>query len=249
MAAGQIDLTKMERVNAGILRGAEAGSVVVAAELGGAVARLIAERSKQDTGRYVRAWQEAHNQLPGISPIPLTPLRPSRYYVQQESRLRQQLSKWEPILRMWEARVSSMEKHPNHQRWLSYRKTVRTRDKVRALVERAREEEANIRAAASGAAIVIGGKKTKSPLAKSSLTRVITRFYGGRARIVKLGGAHLAEVANLEPHARIVAQRTGLVRASIAAVRRLETERVTRKYLARIRSTAGVGGVVIRGGG
>jgi hypothetical protein len=73
----------------------------------GEILRWLNILSPRDTHRYVRGWQQAHQQLAAQAPVagpapPLSAITPSRYYTRNAARIRKQAVYWETVLRKWE---------------------------------------------------------------------------------------------------------------------------------------------------
>ena len=183
----------------------------------GEILRWLNVLSPRDTHRYVRGWQQAHQQLAAQAPAagaapPLSAITPSRYYTRNAARIRKQAVYWETIEVRWAGIVERYRARPGHETWKSYRSAVETLRKVEAINTRAQQQLAAVESEAGRFGVVIGGRATRRPLALGQVTRAIVAVHGGTARFLGGGSRHFVEVKNLEAHARIVGARTGVVR-------------------------------------
>lgn len=211
-----------------------AGRAAVSDMASQALQRMIA-KSPKDTGRYKRGWEVAHNALPGVAPVPVTPVRQSTQTQQMRVRLQKQVQNWEEIERRWASRIKGYEARPGHEKWASYRDALRKQTKVKQIAERARQELKSFES--SPGAVLIGGRRGKSPYRLGALATVRTSSLGGRATLLNTSRGWIADIRNLEPHARLVEYGSGVapgrfvVKQGLAMVRSLGARRVPQKYL------------------
>jgi hypothetical protein len=201
----------------------------------------------RDTGRYVRAQQEAYNQIVSTVPeasalvggmIRVTTIGPSSFVKNVFPRLKTKLAKFMEIERTLLAELRSEEAalRPNKGRigWVK-----RRLDKVGDVTDRiiSQLEAIDKSGEAYKYAIVIGARKTKGLFTLSRIDTVHLPVYGGSARFV---GDAVLEVRNREPHARIVARRTGIERDAMAALRGSGVQKAGRAYLMKLQAASGV---------
>lgn len=229
-------------------------------------AMLATERAK-DTGRYRRAWQLAANRClelePSASaaagpPAAVGALSESKFAKWHFVRINRNQEYFIKAKRRVSAdleyelnRVGMIETYERKGR----NGTVRTGTRVAKLnkpkvdrlrkalwkidlaLERLDAQERKLGSVVWKYAIVLGGKKTKDPFALSRAERVFTELYGGTARLHS--GFTLLTLRNDEPHARIVAKRTGIERDAMAGLR-AQVKTVGEAYVARLRKETGV---------
>lgn len=210
MTLVRADLSELNRRINLMRTGATGSGRAAAHELGylgaGQAVKFTLQAQVNDTGRYLRAWQDVYNQfarLAGHPSIPLQPLRPSRYTGQNLDRLRSQVVKWREIQRRWALRRGSVERHPRHTLWPSYQRLLKLQAKVDRILARA-ETTLEVYQSNDGTAVVIGGRRTKMQVSYSRLASIRTKLYGGSATIAFIAGKWWARGANMEPHARLV---------------------------------------------
>ena len=200
----------------------------------------------RDTQRYLRAWQLAGNDVHDLDPVSgrlvggrmsVAPVRKSKHF----ENIFPTLSNKARALKQYIAKVDRERMHeqamprPNRQR-------VRVAERTIAKAEKALEriEETLDAIDASGGAykfgIRIGGKKTKSITALSSIDRAVIEVFGGRGRLV---GERVVELVNLEPHARIVSRRTGIERETAAWMRSSGLRRCGAAFAAKMTAATG----------
>jgi hypothetical protein len=167
-----------------------------------------------DTGRFVRSWQQAANDL-GAS-LPLQPLRPSRMADKFRPILQRQADFAAARRRFW---VTVLTKSKNKAARLLEdsgksvfsREAERRMRRARAALERWGNYEdaalAQLEAIDSNpgeALILIGGKKTKSASAKGRLSTIRAKVYGGAGEVFRANGRWFARARSMEPHAQFV---------------------------------------------
>lgn len=238
MTLTRADLSQLNRRINLMRRGSPSAARDAAAELGhlasGQAVKHTLAAGVFDTGRYLRGWQEVHNQfaaMAGRPTLPIAPLRPSRYTGQNLDRLTSQVSHWTEIERRWALRRGAVEKHPRHALWPSYKQLVRSHEKVKKILGRARAT-LEVYRSGDGTALVIGGRRTKNAVSYSRLATLRTKVFGGRATVFNAAGTWWARGANLEPHARLVEygiakvardQETGELTSTRVRARRIVT--------------------------
>lgn len=215
------------------------------------VAMRIAAREALDTGRYLRAWQEAYNDLGSGPPTPLVSLTPGRHSAGFRAALLKQLKAADARIAQLDKEIEELE---NSQLW------PKARERQYNIVWRlrARREKAykqRDRAAAylhlllsapkNAPIVMIGGRATKNPLALTSLARPYARVYGGYSVVHRLGNRWIVRSFNREPHARIVesgGMRTAASQATgVDAVLKIPPHRIVARSLAGLRAGGGAG--------
>lgn len=207
----------------------------------------LANQRARDTGRYVRAYQEAYNRTLLLAPevsgfvggsMRMTAVTPSKHIRKVFPRLNALLKKFTGLERALLAEVRAEESRikPNKGRLAWLKKRL---DKVGNVTDRVIEQLDAIDRAGEGYryGIVIGARRTKGLLTVSRVDTVHLRIYGGSARFV---GDGVLEVRNMEPHARIVARREGIERQALASLRGTGVQRAGRAYLAALQRASGV---------
>jgi hypothetical protein len=235
-----LDDSEMKRRIAAISsRAATARNASLAAGMGHAVEHLIVEWPK-DTHASVVSWQNAAN-MAGLGPFPVDEIRPSREAEQIEARLRKQLDYWqvntEALEGLAQKRLEEYAANPPRgkrgrrrkmnlpERWPSYRKTVKQRDRaLRELAKFLNNE---------GRVVAIYGKSNKrhNDYLASTLTTVRTNLGLGEGRRFEINGTLFIELANKSPHARIIDRRNRAVARARARLRARGIEIVRTSYL------------------
>lgn len=182
----------------------------------------IIDHAARDTHRFVRAYQEAGNDL-GVGPFVVDAIQPGRYEHNVRV-LQNQLDYWQfrvdQMERAGRTQYKGVKKSGPNQTYLRYKK----------FRDRAAQSLAKLLEAGEGSgAIVIGGRKTAKGL--SRLASVRTTVYGGRGVWIETDGQTLARIHNKEPHASIVNRNTYVVTNAMRAVRRYGGKRVSETYV------------------
>lgn len=240
----RIDSSGMrDKIEAMLAKSSRAGRVAVAV-LGAQATRemaLKAEALAKDTGRYKRGWAMAHNDAASrsegeVSPMGLPLVTPSKRASEIRKRFAVQYEKWvgvETKYRRWKAEY---ERRPGHEKWPSYRRLLKTLDKVGDIVDRLIQDAESLDRTPDddlASAIVIGGKQTVRP-GLSNLLRVHTKLYGGSAVLFERGGQPFINGKNLEPHARIVEKRLKIMADGLLFVKQRGGKRASDAYLKRV---------------
>lgn len=238
-------MAKLRRLESNrALAGQRGVSVLATAATGDMVVQ--AAISARDTQRYMRGWTISHNDAAGmtlgeVGPKVLPAVLPGKYAEKIRPRLVGQYQKWkaieENLLRLKAA--DERRGKGKEQDWPSYRRLMKTLDKIGDIVDRTIEQiEAYDKAVVegtTGTAVVIGGRRTKRP-GISNVSRISFKLYGGSARVFTQAGRTFVEIKNMEPHARIIERRLGIGRSSIAKVRTIGLFRASNAYLKSLKS-------------
>lgn len=182
----------------------------------------IVNNAPKDTNRFVRAYQQAGNDL-GLGPYVVAPVLPGRFQANVR-RLQNQVFKWDYIVSRYEREGRTMYK--------GVKKNGPDKGyvKAKALRDRAVEELNKLLEAGEGSgAIVMGGSKKAKGVKR--LATVRTQVYGGEGRWLVGPNTTAARIHNKEPHASIVDRNTRVVSNGMRAVRRFGGQRVSEKYL------------------
>ncbi len=206
-------------------RGRSRGGFV--AEAAAATLRVIMRLSAAhalDTGRYLRAWQEAYNDLPGVQPVPLVNLTPGRRSAGIRKglagqarfwlRARREIEQKYPGIKTTadtvvglEASGSLLDKKVAARTRRTYGRVLGRYIKIRELANRAAEQLRLLQEADPDAPVIrIGGRRAASldQPRLTSLERAYTKVYGGFSRVFEAGSRTFVRCVNREPHARIV---------------------------------------------
>lgn len=229
---GDVGLRKLRAMRANTRPAGERAVAEVAAR---ALRVMIAKaKAHSDTNRYVRGWELAHNQLPGVAPVGVSAVKPSRLTDQLQKRLEKQADYWREQQRRWDRNIANYETRQGHERWASYRQALRTQAKVREIAARAQQELDTFKN--SPGAILVGGRAGKSRYRLGALATTRAIPLGGYSRLYDSPTGWVADIRNREPHARIVeyggktAPARLVVRTGLAAVRTIGARRVSAKY-------------------
>lgn len=230
----------------------------------------IAAREALDTGRYLRAWQEAHNDLGSGPPMPLVTLTAGRYSARFRAVLSRQLAAADARIAEMDAAIGAMENatllpspgDKRYNRWAAglwnsksekaynrFLKLKSRRDKAYKQRDTAAAYLHLLMSAPKGSPIVlIGGRATKNPLATTALARPYARVYGGYSAISRVGRKWVVRSFNREPHARIV--EYGMIRrinkqdTGAKAELTIPPHRIVARALAGLRAGGG-GGLIV----
>lgn len=186
--------------------------------------RYVVQYAPRDTNRFVRAWQQAGNDL-GVGPFVLTPIESGRYLANVR-RLRKQVA-------LYDFRVQAYIK-ADRMYYKGVKKSGLDKGYVRAKkqLDRAEAELAKLlEAGEESGAIIIGGRRKAKSTSLSRLATVRTTVYGGQGRWIVTPDQTLARIHNREPHASIVNRNTFVVSDAMRAVRRFGGRRVAEKYV------------------
>lgn len=213
----------------------------VVSKMAGEFVGKVLSNSPTDTNRYIRGWIKAANAASIGTAFALPPLRRSKLADVLAVRLESQLRKWEKALvdaeqfaKFWTDLYQKRYVATGRRgKWATdcrnkMNKAIRRRDKVAEIVRIATEQLAEYNNG-DGAQIVIFGRKTKGEFAKSRLTTVRAKIYGGDAKWLTVKGRTLLELHNLEAHASLVENHRGVVRRAMSSVRSIGLK----KYSAR----------------
>lgn len=221
----------------------------------------------RDTNSSVVSWQNAANQA-GLGPFPVDEIRPSREGAKIEERLVKQLDYWESNVaalegfaekrlreggatgarsiapRAGESDKSLLRRRAKFrdipQRWPSYRKSVKQRDRARKHLEQFLE--------ASGKAVAVYGRSRgkHSDYSARTLTSVRTNLGLGEGRRQIVGGALVITLINKSPHARIVESRSRAVARARMHLRASGVSILRREYLKTIIAQSGIASTTAR---
>lgn len=231
------------------VRGALPYSETVAvAAMGIAFLDVLIPITPRRTHRMVRGFQMARNDLARYDPTagaaPLDPLiRDDDFHA--VGRLTEQLEKAQARVAYWQGIVEGYETRPGPKTdrghaptsWKSYRDAQRTLRKYEKQRDRAAEILAQFQGADPDAPVLfIGGRKNLKSTSLRRLTTVRLEAYGGRAEIVDSPRGKLAEIVNMEPHARWVDRRTRLGARARALGRAYGLEAVRTSFLRQVRA-------------
>lgn len=186
--------------------------------------RYIIANAPRDTNRFVRAYQQAGNDL-GVGPFVLVPIESGRYMANVR-RLRRQVA-------LYDFRVRAYV-NADRMYYKGVKKSGLDKGYVKAKkqLDRAEAELAKLlEAGEDSGAIVIGGRRKAKSTSLSRLATVRTTVYGGEGRWLVGPDLTAARIVNREPHARLVNRNTRVVTDAVRAVRRYGGTLVTEKYL------------------
>ncbi len=202
---------------------------------------LVLERYwPRDTNRSARGWLIAANEA-GLGPLIIPPVKSSKFADQWLLRLGRQLNKASQSYEFWSKIVDHRyERTGRKGKW--YTDALKHRDNASKRLEAARRElkRFNKIEGEGGGAIVIFGNSKKRSL---DLT-VRYKIYGGRGRRIETGTTSYAELANLEPHVRIVESRSRIVASGMAQLRSFGVKRAGAKFMTEL----GKASNIVRGG-
>lgn len=215
----------------------------------GAAVRGIVRQCPADTNRLVNGYIEAGQQA-GLGAFvgALRPLRQSKYRGLQETALAVQVTRYEKNVKYWAGQVAFLRnaraldggKRVLHRPGGDVTVAVALREAESALrkniklVERARAEQGKL-AEFSIVFGIFGGRS-----GRKIGTTVSSTVYGGQGEFIHTADASYVRIRNLEPHARVIEKRTGLVRQAVAALKVDGIDTVKRGYVEAMRNAAGV---------
>lgn len=215
----------------------------------GAAMRGIVAGCPRDTNRLVNGFIEAGQQATlGAFVGSLLPLKQSKYRGLQETALAVQVSRYEKNVKYWAGQVAFLRnakaldggKRVLHRRGGDVTVAVALREAEAALrkniklVDRAKAEQGKL-AQFSIVFGIFGGRS-----GRKIGTTVSSTVYGGQGEFIHTADASYVRIRNMEPHARIIEKRTGLVRKAVAALKTDGIETVKRGYVDSMRAAAGV---------
>lgn len=204
---GRAVLRRMaEAARGGQNPGTRAFVVEVAAATLRVIMRLSASEAL-DTGRYIRAWQQAYNDLPGVQPVPLVNLTPGRRGGQIRAQLAKQARYWLDAKAKMEQDYAGVLARPALRYYRKTWRIWRRYEKIRTLASRSAQQLRLLSLAGEDAPVIrIGGRGQRSVDRPNltSLTRVFTKPYGGYSAVQPLMRGWIVRCINREPHARIV---------------------------------------------
>lgn len=210
-----------------------------------------AQTEANDTGRYKRAYELAHNQL-GVGALPVTTPRESSYWQANKQRIEEQLRRIEKRianqerqLEVWNDRASS-NWGISSGRETGALKIVTKIEEELARLRRVRKRAIQIveqtDAAPAGTVVIFGRGGGRHRWSNQKLITIRPRLYGGSATQFDLAGTPAVRIVNAEPHARIVEFHKGLMRKSLFSARATGLRRVSATYVRRMQATAGAPG-------
>lgn len=246
----RIDDTEFRRKLQAMARNGEKAGVRATAVLAGQATKSMTAQAEQkafDTGRYLRATQMQHNDVAAksggrVASEAVVTVRESKRGNDIRKRFKVQYEKWTGLEKKYLRWKASYEARPGHEKWPSYRKLLRTLDKVGDVVDRLINTAAELNAktdAELATAIVIGGKRTQRP-GLTNLLRVDTKLYGGKARLWREATRTMAELRNMEPHARIVEARLRIGGNAVSNVKGAGLKRAGKAYIEETKQGTGM---------
>jgi len=179
--------------------------------------RVLVREGPRDTNRFVRAYQQAANDL-GLGPFLVLDVVPGKDVARRE-RLVRQLRKWSAIV--------ELNERAGRTTYKGVKRTGPDKNYLRAV--RLRDRAAKELAEFAENSLVIGGRRGSRGVGQ--LATVRTKIFGGKGRWIEAGGDLFAEVRNLEPHARIVQRRTKIINRGLGAAGRGALRVVGARYV------------------
>lgn len=211
--------------------------------LGSTIIDNLRSLSPVDTRRYLRGWIQAGVEA-GVTSVPAPSLRPSRYHAQsvdameryierlEETRdiLQEQIDRWYPN--------GPPKKGNGTYQNLILRLGTAERRVVKARIE-LEELERDPYAVVFGAGRIIDRKGTRLGIGRVSFR---TKVYGGTGRIIDGPGASVLYLRNMEPHARILEWKRGVMKTATAAARSAGVIPIRAAYIKTLRQASRVSG-------
>lgn len=200
-------------------------------QLGKRFAQVAYQISPADTRRYVNALAQACNAA-GIGPLPVLPLRPSKFKDKHGQKLRRQIAKYDTLLQLWygatwtdDLPTKNAGKNGKAPKWFKRLKRYR---------RRAAEELAKFEGDEAGTALYIGGNTRR-------IATVRTKVYGGTGRIISGADDTVIYLHNKEPHANLVERRVRVIwRAIRVAKGRGPLKRMRNTYVKEVAAGTGM---------
>lgn len=155
-------------------------------EMARPIFQVVSQKGPRDTNRYVRAYMVASNEL-GIG-LAIPAVKPGHFANEFLPMLRRQVAYWE--MRDEQYR----RENRTHQKY--YRK-------IQARLMKAREQLQKW----DETSIIIFGRASRAQGGGATLTRAVSRVFGGEGRFIDHDHLTFIQIVNKEPHARIVEAR------------------------------------------
>jgi len=224
-------IAKMKQAHARIRQAAPAARVAMIRQHARSIVHGLASLSPRDTNRYVRGWIIA-GKMVGVGDVPLPVIKESKYkreYIEamlaQIERLEGKVQAIDGLIWAWYEKPGRRKAGYYHK--LEDRKRVaehrvsKARDVLRRYIDRT--DSIVMGVGINTRQLKGGGTRVRSWWAKDqgrqlSVT-IRDRVYGGRGRLILAQHRAVLVLSNLEPHARIIERKRGVLAAADAGAR------------------------------
>lgn len=217
-----------------------AATLVMAEFFVGFIDRYMA--AHHDTNRYINGWISALHSV-GLTAHALKPYKKSgrhdKYIAKLQGqldtmlRLADRLERGLDYYRLQDALAPPREDGTPRKKRMDQPHAIKKQEQLRRLekdIVRARRE---LRRASEGEAIIFFDRNANERR-RRELHTVRHKIYGGAGNLIQIGHQVIVELANREPHVRLVEAHPKLghpVKAAYAALRHIGLRRASKKYM------------------